>query len=114
MLGANWIDCADNCRLVRLWYKANHPKLVEKLNKRKPDIVVDTFQGLVEAAKLGLGVAVVPKYLAQNALKDGSLKAIFTKSKPIPYPIYVIQRTKHYRRQIEEDFLQIVKKVQIN
>lgn len=73
-----------------------------------PYLCFDDGEAMVEAVKVGLGVAQVPSYMAAAALASGALVELLPKQRPPPDPIHAVypsQRNLPGRTRVFIDFL---------
>ncbi|HZM33777.1 MAG TPA: LysR family transcriptional regulator, partial [Burkholderiales bacterium] len=73
--------------LVRGRRVAMHPE---------PRLVVNDGEGMVSAVRAGLGIAQVPDYMTEDAVKSGELVEVLRACRPKPMPISVVFPTSRH------------------
>jgi len=79
IMTADLIDIDETFTCLTPWIQKHGPKLVQKLDEKSPIIIVPDFQNTREFVLLGLGIAVIPRYLIGHDLKKGKLVQVLPK-----------------------------------
>ncbi len=69
------------------------------------ELIVNTAEAAVDAAKSGLGIVRVLSYQAEASLADGSLRRILTDFEPEPIPVNLIHREDRLPQAKVESFI---------
>jgi DNA-binding transcriptional LysR family regulator len=57
-----------------------------------PAVTAPDMRAVVRAVQAGVGLAVVPSYLAEPGIADGSLRIVHTPTKPVLNSLYLAMR----------------------
>jgi DNA-binding transcriptional LysR family regulator len=80
VMTADLIDIDKTFTCFSPWIQKHTPKLSQKLIEKQPVVIVPDFLITRKLVLLGLGIAVMPRYLIQQDLKKGKLMQITTKA----------------------------------
>lgn len=79
VITADLIDIDKTFTCFTPWFQKHNPKLTQKLDEKRPVIIVPDFQITRKLVLLGQGIAVIPKYLIEDDIKKGKLVQILPK-----------------------------------
>lgn len=61
----------------------NKPGLTGRLQKRRPDVIAEGHIGVKNIIVAGYGLGIVPRYLIEEELRQGSVVQVMSKSRPL-------------------------------
>lgn len=83
ILTADLIDIDENFTCLTPWVQKHALSLVQRLDEKKPVIVIPDFMAAKELILLGQGIGVIPRYLIENELASGRIVQLMPKLSPL-------------------------------
>lgn len=110
------IEIADDLTLHQcLTYSLSTPSNLWRFNdgketkvKIKEQVRSDSPEMLVQMAKLGQGVAAMPKWMVEHELKSGSLTQILDQYKTVKLPMYMVYKDSEHQPQRIRAFIDFI------
>lgn len=110
------IEIADDLTLHQcLTYSLSTPSNLWRFNdgqetkvKIKEQVRSDSPEMLVQMAKLGQGVAAMPKWMVEHELKSGSLTQILEQYKTVKLPMYMVYKDSEHQPQRIRAFIDFI------
>lgn len=110
------IEIADDlARHQCLTYSLSTPSNLWRFNdgketkvKIKEQVRSDSPEMLVQMAKLGQGVAAMPKWMVEHELKSGSLTQILEQYKTVKLPMYMVYKDSEHQPQRIRAFIDFI------
>lgn len=111
LLGLDYIEFGDNFLSLRTWLKHNQCKtLGPNLDRKKPLLVVKDDMVIKQMIVQGLGVGILPRYLIDKELENGSLKLLLQQqSEPVKIKVQIARRKRRNSNLAEERFAEFIR-----
>lgn len=83
VLNVDLIDIDETFTCLTPWIQKHDPLLVQRLDEKKPIIIVPDFRAAKELILLGQGIGVIPRYLIEKDLAKGKMVQVMPKLSPL-------------------------------
>lgn len=105
LVKADLIDQDEELWAWTDWFTAHFPKGVAHLRQTKPRIAVHSYLAMKAVVMGGFGIAVLPEWLIQDELKEGSLVRLFPRKKALHFDLAIVHRVSKKLRHCEKILL---------
>ena len=110
LANAQFVDFAQDAPNVRHWLKKNSSNYRKILEARRPAVVVEDYESVKRFVEAGLGLAMIPKYMTEEALKTSQLVEAFPGSVPTRVGVDFTMRKKKNTDPALKRFLEFIHK----
>lgn len=100
------LDYSADGSAVGIWYQHHYSKQPKKINIV---FVSENVRALIQAIKLDMGVAMIPKYLIQKELQSGLFVEIAPTKNKLINPLLFLQHQSKVPSKLEKTFIEFIK-----
>lgn len=104
IIEADLIDFTEEYICIGTWVRKNRKDLLPRLLRRKAAVLIESHPGVKAIVAAGFGIGVLPRYLIDKELADGSLVLLMKSSQTIRAGLDLAVRKKHSERLVEKLF----------